>query len=107
MATPICCGHSTRQGHHILKELEEARSLSQVPLTLVINRMRVFANGRNSAQCSARVRLIRLKVGAGGCGGCGLVAAPDITAMGIESFLVCSLLILLDLGKSEENENRS
>jgi hypothetical protein len=31
----------------------------------------------------------------------------DLTAMGIESFFVCSVLILLGLGKSEENENRS
>jgi hypothetical protein len=76
-------------------------------MTLVINRTRVFSNGRNSARCSARVRLIRLKVGAGGCGGCGLVAGPDLTAMGIESFFVCSLLILLGLGKSKKTENRS
>jgi Carbohydrate-selective porin, OprB family len=77
------------------------------PETLAINRMRVFANGRNSARCSARVRLIRLKVGAGGCSGCGLVAAADLTAMGIESFFVCRLLILFGLGKSEKSENRS
>ena len=69
--------------------------------------MRVVANGRNSSRCSARVRLIRLKVGAGGCGGFGLVAAADLTAMGIESLFVRSLLILLDLGKSEKTENRS
>ena len=31
----------------------------------------------------------------------------DLTAMGIESFFVCNLLILLGLGKSEETENRS
>jgi hypothetical protein len=31
----------------------------------------------------------------------------DLTAMGIESFFVCSLLILLGLGKSEKTENRS
>jgi hypothetical protein len=30
----------------------------------------------------------------------------DLTAMGIESFVVCSLLILLGLGKSENTENR-
>ncbi len=53
------------------------------------------------------IKIDQIKWGAGGCGGCGLVAAPDITAMGIESFLVCSLLILLDLGKSEKRENRS
>ena len=39
----------------------------------------------------------RLKVAAGGCGGCGLMAAPGLTAMGIESFFVCNLLILLGL----------
>jgi hypothetical protein len=43
-----------------------------------------------------------LKVAAGGCGGCGLVAGLDLTAMGIESFFVCSLLILRDLQKSEK-----
>jgi hypothetical protein len=43
------------------------------------------------------------KVAAGGCGGCGLTARSDLTAMGIESFFVCSLLILLGLGKSEES----
>jgi hypothetical protein len=59
--------------------------------------MRVLANNRNSARCSAHVRLIRLMVGAGGGGGSGLVAAPDLTAMEIESFFVCSLLILLGL----------
>jgi hypothetical protein len=48
-----------------------------------------------------------LKVAAGGCGGRGLMAGPGLTAMGIESFLVCSLLILHDLGKSEKSENRS
>jgi hypothetical protein len=31
----------------------------------------------------------------------------DLTAMGIESFFVCSLLILLGLGKPEKTENRS
>jgi hypothetical protein len=28
----------------------------------------------------------------------------DLTAMGIESFFVCSLLILLGLGKSEKSQ---
>jgi hypothetical protein len=31
----------------------------------------------------------------------------DLTVMGIESFFVCTLLILLRLGKSEKTENRS
>jgi len=50
---------------------------------------------------------IRLKVAAGGCGGCGLTADPNLTAMGIESFFVWSLLILHDLQASEKSENRS
>jgi hypothetical protein len=41
------------------------------------------------------------------CGGYEPMAGSDLTAMGIESFFVCSLLILLGLGKSEESENRS
>ena len=49
----------------------------------------------------------RLKVAAGGCGGRGLTADPNLMAMGIESFFVCSLLILHDLQKTEKNENRS
>ena len=44
----------------------------------------------------ARVRLNRLKVAAGGCGGCGPMA------MGIESFFVCNVLILHGLGKTEK-----
>jgi hypothetical protein len=35
------------------------------------------------------------------------MAGPGLTAMGIESFFVCSLLILHGLRKSEESENRS
>jgi hypothetical protein len=34
--------------------------------------------------------------------GCGLTADPNLTAMGIESFFVCSLLIVRDLQKSEK-----
>jgi hypothetical protein len=33
--------------------------------------------------------------------------SPNLTAMGIQSFLVCSLLILRDLQESEKSENRS
>ncbi len=44
-----------------------------------------------------RWRLRRMR--ASGC--------TDLTAMGIESFFVCNLLIVLGLGKSEETENRS
>jgi hypothetical protein len=44
-----------------------------------------------------RWRLRRMR--ASGC--------TDLTAMGIESFFDCNLLILLGLVKSEETENRS
>jgi len=44
-----------------------------------------------------RWRLRRMR--ASGC--------TDLTAMGIESFFVCSLLILLGLGKPEKTDNRS
>jgi molybdopterin/thiamine biosynthesis adenylyltransferase len=49
----------------------------------------------------------RLKVAAGGCGGRGLTADPNLMAMGIESFFLCTLLILLDLEQSTESEKRS
>jgi hypothetical protein len=48
-----------------------------------------------------------LKEAAGGCGERGLMAAPDLTAMGIESFFARSLLILHCLVKLEKSENRS
>lgn len=35
------------------------------------------------------------------------MAGPELTAMGIESFFVCNLLIVHGLEKSEESENRS
>ena len=35
------------------------------------------------------------------------MAGPGLTAMEIESFFVCSLLILHDLQKTEKSENRS
>jgi len=47
------------------------------------------------------------KTAAGGCGRCGLTADPNLTAMAIESFFVCSLLILRDLQESVKSENRS
>jgi hypothetical protein len=34
------------------------------------------------------------------------MAGADLTAMGIESFFLCSLLILQGLGKTEKSENR-
>jgi hypothetical protein len=48
-----------------------------------------------------------LKEAAGGCGERGLMAGPDLTAMGIESFFVCNLLILHGLVKTDKSENRS
>ena len=45
-----------------------------------------------------------LKVAAGDCGGCGLMAGPGLAAMGIESFSIYNLLIVQGLGKSEKNE---
>jgi hypothetical protein len=45
--------------------------------------------------------------GLGGCGGRGLTADANLVAMGIESFFVCTLLILLDLEQSAESEKRS
>jgi hypothetical protein len=35
------------------------------------------------------------------------MAGADLTAMGIESFFLCSLLIVHGLAKLEKNENRS
>jgi hypothetical protein len=35
------------------------------------------------------------------------MAGIGLTAMGIESFFICSLVILHGLGKLEKNENRS
>ncbi len=55
----------------------------------------------------ARFRYSDLKVAAGDCGGSGLMAGAVPTAMRIESFFVCSLLILHGLGKSQEGENRT
>ena len=57
--------------------------------------------------CARSIEPFALKVAAGGCGGCGLMVGPGLTVMGIESFFVCSLLILHGLGKSEKRENRS
>jgi hypothetical protein len=49
-----------------------------------------------------------LKVAAGRCGGCGWTAdLINLTAVEIESSLVCSLLILHDLQEPEKSENRS
>jgi hypothetical protein len=76
-------------------------------MTLVLYRRRVFAKARSPGDVlgarsiepfeGERWRLRRMR--ASGC--------TDLTAMGIESFFVCSLLILLGLGKSEKTGNRS
>ena len=50
---------------------------------------------------SERFRYNDLKEDAGVCGGCGLMAGPGLTAMGIESFFVYNLLILHGLVKSD------
>ena len=65
------------------------------------------AEERTQVGVSGRVRLSRLSVAAGDCGGCGLAADPNLMAMGIESFFACSLLILHELQKSEECADRS
>jgi hypothetical protein len=86
---------------------------SPTPLGIAPELRECFIAGAHSSMkwawrdALARVRKNRLKVAAGGCGGCGLMAGPGLTAMGIESFFACSLLILHDLGKSEKSENRS
>jgi hypothetical protein len=73
----------------------------------VLYRKREGARRLHEHGLFARFRYNDLKVAAGGCGGCGLMAGTGLTAMGIESFFVCNLLILHGLGKSEESENRS
>jgi molybdopterin/thiamine biosynthesis adenylyltransferase len=73
----------------------------------MINRTRVSLKHKIGQDVPRAFDLIRLKVAAGGCGGCGLTADPHLMAMGIESFFVCSLLILHDLQKSEKSKNRS
>ena len=65
------------------------------------------ARSRHEHGVFACFRYNDLKVAAGDCGGCGLMAGPGLTAMGIESFFVYNLLMLHGLGKSEESENRS
>ena len=65
------------------------------------------ARSRHEHGVLACFRYNDLKVAAGDCGGCGLMAGSGLTAMGIESFSVYNLLILHGLGKSEKSENRS
>jgi hypothetical protein len=89
-----------------LAELKADRPSHPIWLTLVLYRRRVLAEACSRARCSARVRQSRLKEAAGGCGGYGLMASADLTAMGIESFFLCSLLILQGLGKTEKSETR-
>jgi hypothetical protein len=73
----------------------------------VLYRKRESARGTHERSVLARFRYDDLKEDADGCGECGLRAGPGLTAMGIESFFVCSLLILQGVGKSEKSKNRS
>jgi len=74
---------------------------------LVLYRKHEGARSRHEHGVFACFRYNDLKVAVGDCGGCGLMAGPGLTTMGIESFLVYNLLILHGLGKSERSENRS
>src|SRR5260370_10451036 len=79
----------------------------QVPISLrVVSEARGTERARKHS-VFARFRYNELKVAAGDCGGCGLMAGPGPTAMGIESFFICNLVILHGLGKCEKSENRS
>ena len=56
-------------------------------VTLGFHRRRAFENnGRVGAILWRAFDENRLKVAAGGCGGCGLTAGADLMAMGIESY---------------------
>ena len=86
IGSELCCGP-----RRITLVLSEARFHKSVKSgeVLCARSIEPFEGGR--------WRLRRMR--ASGC--------TDLTAMGIESFFVCSLLILLGLGKSEKTENRS
>jgi hypothetical protein len=78
-------------------------SVALVPIKSVSNLAEArFHRTEVRARCSARVEGGRWQLRRMRAGGC-----TDLTAMGIESFFVYSLLILLGLGKSEETKNRS
>jgi hypothetical protein len=65
-------------------------------LTLEFYRRRAFEKDVRVWRCLWRAfDKNRLKVAAGGCGGRGLTADPNLMAMGIESFFLSTLLILL------------
>jgi hypothetical protein len=65
-----------------------------------------FREGAKLGEVLCARSIESLEGGRCGCGGCGLMAGAHLAAMGIESFFVCSLLILHGLGKSQESENR-
>src|SRR6266699_4596280 len=83
------------------------RLFQNVREVLVLYRKHEGARSRHEHGVLACFRYNDLKVAAGDCGGCGLMAGPGLTAMGIESLSVYNLLILHGLGKSEKSENRS
>jgi hypothetical protein len=87
----IDCRGLARQVLVNVSALSEARFHESVKSGEVLRARSIepFAGGR--------WRLRRMR--ASGC--------TDLTAMGIESFFVCSLLILLGLGESGRTENRS
>ena len=70
----------------------------------MLDRKHEGARSRHEHGVFACFRYNDLKVAAGDCGGCGLMAGPGLTAMGIESFSIYNLLILQGLGKSKKNE---
>jgi len=76
-------------------------------ITLVLYRTRVFCEGVDAGMvlCARSIEPFeggRWRLRQTRASGC-----TDLTAMGIESFFVCSQLILLGLGKLEKTENRS
>ena len=68
---------------------------------LVLYRKREEARRAHEHGVFVRFRYNDLKVTAGGCGGCGLLA------MGIESLFACNLMIVHYLSNSVESENRA
>jgi hypothetical protein len=77
------------------------------PEVLVLYRKREDGRRSHEHGVFARFRYNDLKEDAGGLRWMRAKGWTRLTAMGIESFFVRSLLILLDLGKSEKYENRS
>ena len=68
--------------------------------SLVLYRKPEAARSRHEHGVFACFRYNDLKVAVGDCGGCGLMAGPGLTTMGIESLFVYNLLSSHGLGKS-------